>query len=72
MTSEQKKLLAMLAGIEDQIRKRQYLNAHFRAFELAGDAWQEHIRANARMGSRQSGSPPGAVLDDGGADSTQA
>ena len=64
MTSAQEKLLAMVRGISDQIEKEHWLNVHFRAFELANDSWKEHIRANARTGSRQHNSPAGAVLDD--------
>lgn len=60
MTVEQEKLLAELRGLEDQIRKGHFLNTHFRAFRLANDAWQEHIRQNALAGH----GPPGAVLDD--------
>lgn len=63
MTPEQSKLLCELAGIRDQIRKGHYLNVHFRAFRLAHDAWQEHIRQNAVAGSRAGHSPGGAVLD---------
>ncbi len=37
---------------------------HFRAFKLANDAWQEHIRQNAKSGARTGRSPAGAVLDD--------
>ncbi len=63
MTSEQQKLLSMVNGIVDQIKKEHWLNVHFRAFELACDSWAEHIRANARTGSKQARSPAGAVLD---------
>jgi len=63
MTTEQKKLLAGLKGIEDQIKKCHFLNVHFRAFQLANEAWQEHIRCNAMSGSEQCNSPAGAVMD---------
>lgn len=63
-TPEQDKLLADLRGLEDQIFKMHFLNVHFRAFELANEAWQLHIRANAKVGSRRVQSPAGAVLDD--------
>jgi hypothetical protein len=53
-----------LVGLEDQIMKRHFLNVHFRAFRLAHEGWQEHIRANALSGSQAWGSPGGAVLDD--------
>jgi len=43
--------MAALAGLKDQVRKGHYLNVHFRAFELAHEAWQEHIRQNAVIGS---------------------
>lgn len=59
-----KRLLAMLAGIKNQIEKGHYLNVHFRAFELANDAWKEHVLANARIGSEAVRSPGGAVLDE--------
>jgi hypothetical protein len=38
-----------LQGIEDQIEKSQWLNVHFRAFQLANLAWQKHIEANATL-----------------------
>ena len=63
MTTEQQKLLAELDGLRDQIQKKHFLNVHFRAFRLAWDAWQEHVRQNAVGGSREAGSPGGAVLD---------
>jgi len=63
MTSEQDKLISETRGIQEQILKEHWLNVHFRAFELANDAWQEHIRANARSGARECNSPGGAVLD---------
>lgn len=68
MTPEQKKLLVDVRGLEDQIRKEHYLNVHFRAFQLAHEAWQEHIRQNAITGSRTVNSPAGSVLDDERAD----
>ena len=64
MTSEQSKLLIELEGIADQIRKEHYLNVHFRAFTLAYEAWHEHIRLNAVVGSRHVNSPAGAVGDE--------
>jgi len=64
MTTQQQKLLVELHGLKDQIEKGHYLNVHFRAFHLAHEAWQEHIRQNALSGSRQANSPAGAVLDD--------
>lgn len=68
MTPEQNKLMAEVAGIRDQIEKGHFLNVHFRAFRLAYEAWQEHIRQNALAGSRggyvAGKSPGGAVLDD--------
>jgi len=64
MTTQQQKLLVELHGLKDQIEKGHYLNVHFRAFQLAHEAWQEHIRQNAIGGSRQVNSPAGAVLDD--------
>ena len=64
MTTQQTKLLAEVEGIVDQIRKEHYLNVHFRAFTLAYEAWQEHIRLNAVVGSRRVNSPAGAVLDE--------
>ena len=63
MTSEQEKLLAMVRGIEDQIMKEHWLNVHFRAFRLSGEAWKEHIISNAQAGARKVNSPAGAVLD---------
>lgn len=63
MTTEQQKLLAELRGLEEQIQKGHFLNVHFRAFRLANDAWQEHIRQNAIGGARIYNSPAGAVLD---------
>ena len=63
MTPEQQKLLVELEGIADQIRKEHYLNVHFRAFTLAYEAWHEHIRQNAVVGSRHVNSPAGAVGD---------
>lgn len=64
MTVEQQKLLAELHGLKDQIEKGHFLNVHFRAFQLAHAAWQEHIRQNAIGGSRAVHSPAGAVMDD--------
>lgn len=64
MSSEQDKLLAMAQGLHDQIRKQHWLNVHFRAFELANDAWSLHVRTNAKIGAKAVNSPPGAVLDD--------
>lgn len=61
---EQERLMLELHGISDQIVKKHYLNVHFRAFKLAHESWQEHIRANAVAGSRECNSPAGAVLDD--------
>jgi hypothetical protein len=52
-----------LSELEDQIAKGHWLNVHFRAFELAYDAWKLHIRANAQLGARYCGSLGGAVLD---------
>lgn len=63
MTVEQKKMLVELEGLKDQIEKEHYLNVHFRAFRLAHDAWQEHIRQNARVGCEVVHSPPGAILE---------
>lgn len=60
----QKKMLISVAGIREQIGKEHWLNVHFRAFELADEAWKEHIRVNAELGAREVNSPPGAVLDD--------
>ena len=48
MTIEQRRMLLELHGIRNQILKDQYLNAHFRAFTLADQAWKEHIRINSR------------------------
>lgn len=70
LTVEQNQLLAELHGLEDQIRKGHFLNAHFRAFQLSHAAWMEHIRQNAVSGSRRCHSPGGAVLD-GDRDDTQ-
>ena len=64
MTTEQKKLLVSIDGLRAQIEKSHFLNAHFRAFEIANDCWREHIRMNALSGARACGSPAGAVLDD--------
>lgn len=63
LTIAQEKALADLRGLKDQIHKQHFLNVHFRAFELAHEAWEEHIRLNAVTGSRQVQSPAGAVLD---------
>ena len=63
MTTQQAKMIAELDGIESQIHKGHFLNVHFRAFQLANESWQEHIRQNAVSGSRQCHSPAGAVLD---------
>lgn len=67
-TTQHEQMLVELHGIEDQIRKGHHLNVHFRAFQLAHAAWQEHIRANAVAGARggfvSGTSPPSAVLDD--------
>ncbi len=63
-TPEQSQIFAMARGLCDQVEKEHYLNVHFRAFELAYTAWKFHVRANAITGSRQCGSPAGAVLDD--------
>lgn len=63
LTTAQEKALADLRGLEDQIYKQHFLNVHFRAFELAYEAWREHIRLNAVTGSRKVQSPAGAVLD---------
>lgn len=68
MTTEQQVMLIALEGLKDQIEKGHFLNVHFRAFELAHNAWREHIRQNAIVGSRQAHSPAGAVLDDERAD----
>lgn len=62
-TPERESFLAKLQGLENQLHKDHWLNVHFRAFELANDAWQMHIRMNAITGSRQVHSPGGAVLD---------
>jgi hypothetical protein len=64
MTTQQEKMLAELRGLEDQIMKCHFLTVHFRAFQLANESWQEHIRQNALSGSRRAQSPAGAVLDD--------
>lgn len=64
LTTQQKRLLASIAGLEDQIRKGHFVKAHFRALEIANDAWQEHIRQNAVAGARLYNSPAGAVLDE--------
>lgn len=64
MEEAQKKLMVELEGLKDQVEKGHFLNVHFRAFRLAWDAWQEHIRQNALSGSRAVHSPGGAVLDD--------
>jgi hypothetical protein len=66
LTVEQRKMLVDLIGLADQIRKGHYLNVHFRAFQLANESWQEHIRVNAELGSRKGpGTPPyGALLDE--------
>lgn len=64
MTTEQRKLLMSITGLRDQIGKSHFLNAHFRAFEIARDCWKEHVRMNALSGSRACNSPAGAVLDD--------
>ena len=63
MNMQQKKLLASVDGIANQIKKNHWLNVHFRAFELANEAWTEHIRTNARAGANEHNSPAGAVLD---------
>ncbi len=63
MDIEQKRALVDLEGLRDQIEKEHWLNVHFRAFQLANEAWQHHIRANAIHGSRDHHSPGGAVLD---------
>ena len=59
----QEKAITELYGIEDQIQKRHWLNVHFRAYQLANDAWKEHIRLNAETRAREVNSPGGAVLD---------
>lgn len=61
---EQLKAIADLHGLRDQIEKQHWLNVHFRAFKLSHEAWQHHILANARGGSRAVNSPAAAVLDD--------
>lgn len=63
MTTEQDRAMCDLAGLRDQIEKEHWLNVHFRAFQLAHEAWQNHVRANARVGAKAVGSPGGAVLD---------
>jgi len=63
-TPEQQILLMRLDGIADQIKKGQFLNCHFRAFELSGAAWELHVRGNAAIGARVAGGPAGAVLAD--------
>lgn len=63
-TVEQQKALAEIEGLRDQIQKGNWLNVHFRAFRLANDGWNNHIMANAKVGSSAVGSPGGAVLDD--------
>lgn len=62
--NEADKMLVDLEGLRDQIKKHHFLNVHFRAFELANEAWQAHMRANAVSGSRRCHSPGGAVLDE--------
>ena len=64
MTVDQDKALCELRGLKDQIDKQHWLNVHFRAFQLAHFAWQQHILANSRLGAKQVHSPGGAVLDD--------
>ena len=64
LTTAQGKLLMAIEGLRDQVEKSHFLNAHFRAFEIAHDCWKEHIRMNALSGSRACNSPAGAVLDD--------
>jgi len=63
LTTQQQKLLADLHGLKEQIEKGHYLNVHFRAFQLANEAWQEHIRQSAVRGARAIGAPAGSVLD---------
>lgn len=64
LSTEQRRLVIETHGINEQIEKGHYLNVHFRAFQLAYNAWQEHVRQNAIGGSRAANSPAGAVLDD--------
>jgi hypothetical protein len=68
VTTQQEQMMIELHGLKDQIQKGHYLNVHFRAFKLANDAWQEHIRQNAVRGARggeiSGQGPAGAVLDD--------
>lgn len=62
--TEQRRAITDLHNLRDQIEKQHWLNVHFRAFRLSHDAWQQHILANARLGSRAAHSPAGAVLDE--------
>lgn len=64
LNGDQRKAMTDLQGMADQVEKQHWLNIHFRAFRLSHDAWQHHILANARAGSRACNSPAGAVLDD--------
>ncbi len=63
LSTQQRSMGLGTAGIDEQIRKGHYLNVHFRAFDLAHEAWLEHIRQNAIVGASGVG-PAGAVLDD--------
>ncbi len=40
----QQGLIVDVAGLRDQISKDHMLNVHFRAFEIASRAWDEHKR----------------------------
>lgn len=64
MSTQQQQMLIELNGLRDQIEKGHYLNVHFRAFQLAHAAWQEHIRQNAVTGARTPGGVREAVLDE--------
>ena len=63
MSHEQEQMRLDISGLIDQIDKHHWLNVHFRAFQMAADAWKLHVLANARTGARESNSPAGAVLD---------
>lgn len=64
MNIKQEKAMSELRGLKDQIEKQHWLNIHFRAFQLANYAWQQHILVNAQLGAERVNSPSGAVLDD--------
>lgn len=42
LTEDQKNLLLEIDGLAEQVMKGHYLNAHFRAFEIANKTWSEH------------------------------